>query len=627
MSDSTHSAPFSAPEPSWLAPLFPGYAIECLIATGGMGAVYKAVQISLDRPVAIKILPREFGQDEEFRTSFETEAKTMARLNHPNLIGVFDFGEVEGMLFIIMEFVPGKTLFHSAHGMAIVQDEAARIVVGVCEALAHAHEHGILHRDIKPGNILLDQQARPKIGDFGLARPIGAAVKDGETIFGTPHYTAPEVLKYPNGVDARADIFSVGVVFHELLTGGLPANDPRPASVISGSDPRFDAIIRRATHPSPDLRYASAADMAKDIKAVHVTAAATGVRPRSPMPMAGAGPMGRPQAYRGTVGIPAKSSSAGVVMGTLAIAVAVVVAILIMTKGPKEVPPTAPTPGPDVVETPVPPKPEPKPDPKPKPKPEPEVVKVDPKPDPEPEPDPEPMPEVVKKEDPEPVAPTPMPTFDVPGFLDKARAITRQRATPYLTDHAKELAKNLDAYERKVKREVRDLDKVRRGFVEGRVEESFEQWHKDGNRVPKNLENPGGRGGPPGGLGGGGRNDDKGFFDTIKGFHEETYLKQVELDEKLDLTLSQLANTVYLLGLRKQVERLTDPNEVPSVEKIKEEIETVTTTPKYFTALMRGLSTEAAKEAANGAESEKDDGKDKKDDKKDEKDKDVADKE
>lgn len=268
MINSDSIAVFEAPELASLAPLFPGYEFEGLIATGGMGAVYKAVQLSLDRPVAIKILPPEFGQDALFRANFEAEAKAMARLNHPSLIGVYDFGEVAGMLFIVMEFVLGQTLYHSAHGIAIAPETAASIVADVCIGLAHAHEHGFLHRDIKPANILLDQQARPKIGDFGLSRPIGTAVMAGEGIFGTPNYTAPEVLLHPQQVDARADIFSVGVVLHELLTGQLPANDTRPASVISGCDARFDAIIRRATNPVPELRYPSASYMAKDLLAL-----------------------------------------------------------------------------------------------------------------------------------------------------------------------------------------------------------------------------------------------------------------------------------------------------------------------------------------------------------------------
>ena len=140
---------FHAPEIDHLAPLFPAYHIESLIATGGMGAVYRAVQKSLDRTVAIKILPHEFSQDPTFCASFEAEAKSMARLNHPNLIGVYDFGEVDGMLFIVMEFVPGQSLFHCAHGHAVEPKEVIRLISGICSGLAHAHENGIIHRSLK----------------------------------------------------------------------------------------------------------------------------------------------------------------------------------------------------------------------------------------------------------------------------------------------------------------------------------------------------------------------------------------------------------------------------------------------------------------------------------------------
>ncbi len=259
---------FLAPESADLAPFFPGYEIEGLIATGGMGAVYCAVQKSLERTVAIKILPQEFSQDAAFCAGFEAEAKAMARLNHPNLIGVYDFGEVNDMLYIIMEYVPGQSLFHSAHGQAIDPDEVIRLVSGICDGLAHAHANGIVHRDIKPSNILLDLNAQPKIGDFGLARPVERKAVEGEEIFGTPHYTAPEVCTSPASVDYRADIFSIGVLLHELLTGRLPADDPRPASVIIHCDPRFDAIIRRATDPLPERRYANAGEISKDLRAI-----------------------------------------------------------------------------------------------------------------------------------------------------------------------------------------------------------------------------------------------------------------------------------------------------------------------------------------------------------------------
>jgi len=256
---------FIAPETTELSELLPAYDIQAFIAKGGMGAVYLAKQKSLDRSVAIKILPREFGEDKEFRKQFEAEAKAMAKLNHPNLIGVYDFGEVDGMPYIVMEYVAGKSLYYSAYNKVIDQSEACRLVLGICEGLAHAHEAGILHRDIKPANILLDSKANPKIGDFGLARAVESREREG-IVFGTPGYTAPEVLKDPHSVGKRSDIFSTGVILYELLTGELPGKTYVPASQKMKVNPRFDRIIRRATHPSPTLRYADGAAMAAELK-------------------------------------------------------------------------------------------------------------------------------------------------------------------------------------------------------------------------------------------------------------------------------------------------------------------------------------------------------------------------
>jgi len=273
---------FQAPEIDQLAPLFPAYHIECLIATGGMGAVYRAVQKSLDRTVAIKILPQEFSQDPSFCTIFEAEAKSMARLNHPNLIGVYDFGEVDGMLYIIMEFVPGQSLFHSAHGHAVEPNEVMRLISAVCSGLAHAHENGIIHRDIKPSNILLDHRNEPKIGDFGLAHPVGTGHQEGAEIYGTPGYTAPEVVNDPKSVNHRADIFSIGVLLHELLTGKLPADDPRPASQIAHCDLCFDAIISCATAENPEARYANAHQIIADISNIQNQVASAAAHPARP---------------------------------------------------------------------------------------------------------------------------------------------------------------------------------------------------------------------------------------------------------------------------------------------------------------------------------------------------------
>ena len=287
MNEPSFPTGFVAPEASELAPLFPGYDIHDLIATGGMGAVYRAVQKSLDRTVALKILPMEFSEDAEFCAGFAAEAKAMARLNHPNLISVYDFGSVNGMLFIVMEFVPGKSIYHSANGVAIDPLVVIRLVTGICHGLAHAHENGILHRDIKPSNILLTTNAEPKIGDFGLARPIERKSEAGEMIFGTPGYTAPEVMEAPQSVDHRADLFSVGVLLHELLTGKLPKADERSASMISGCDIQFDPIIRRAIDPETANRYTSAAEIASDLQSI-ASSPVTG-----PMAKAGATPSGR----------------------------------------------------------------------------------------------------------------------------------------------------------------------------------------------------------------------------------------------------------------------------------------------------------------------------------------------
>jgi len=260
---------FIAPSIEELTPLFPNYRIEAFIAQGGMGAVYKATQKSLDRTVALKILPREFGNDAKFRASFEAEAKAMARLNHPNLISVYDFGKVDGMLFIMMEYVKGKALYYSIHKKAIEPKIALNLISKISRGLGHAHKGGILHRDIKPANILLDIDAEPKVGDFGLARPMDA--KRGEGLaFGTPGYTAPEV--YTNAdvpIDQRSDIFSVGAMLFELVKGRAPK--PGATNMSTGLDPRLDELLRKATHADPNKRFNDVTELADRLDALAPT--------------------------------------------------------------------------------------------------------------------------------------------------------------------------------------------------------------------------------------------------------------------------------------------------------------------------------------------------------------------
>ena len=260
MSDSS----FTAPSLTELGNLLPAYDIEAFIAEGGMGAVYKARQRSLHRDVAIKVLPSELGADPAFRSSFETEARAMARLNHPNLISVFDSGETAGLLYIVMEYIPGKSLFHSAHNRNVDPVQAADLVAGICQGLAHAHDNGIIHRDVKPANILLTPKRQPKLGDFGLARQAGPTSQG--LAMGTPGYTAPEVTQNPDNADRRSDIFAAGVILYELLTGKSPEPKSPPPSKVAGSDPALDVIWKTATQPDPADRYPSAAAMASALE-------------------------------------------------------------------------------------------------------------------------------------------------------------------------------------------------------------------------------------------------------------------------------------------------------------------------------------------------------------------------
>ena len=263
----TEPIAFDPPEPNELSELLEGYQFTSLIATGGMGAVYKALQLSLDRFVAIKLLPAEFGADTSFRDQFQAEARSMARLNHANLIGIYDFGEAKGMPYIVMEFVAGKPLYYSSYGKAIDQTKAVELVIGICRGLAHAHHAGVIHRDVKPANILLDTEARPKIGDFGLA---GAADSDeeGGLVYGTPGYAAPEILSNPKAIGAPSDIYAVGVILYELLTGQMPEEPPSPPSSIAGCDKRLDPIFKKATRRNPALRYQDANELADDLQKI-----------------------------------------------------------------------------------------------------------------------------------------------------------------------------------------------------------------------------------------------------------------------------------------------------------------------------------------------------------------------
>jgi len=252
-SPAQHQPPFDVPSVEEMAALLPQYSFEKLAAFGGMGAVYKARQVSLDRLVAIKILPPEFGRQEDFADRFKSEARAMAKLNHTHIVGVYDFGITqEGHLYLVMEWVEGETLHTLIHKGCIPVRKAASLAMQLCDALAFAHHNKILHRDIKPGNIMINEDDQVKVADFGLARPITGEAE--ENPFGTPDYAAPEILG-KGAVDQRADIFAAGVVLYEMLTGRVPQQPRRSVTEFAPLSPKWDELIDRATHADPTKRF------------------------------------------------------------------------------------------------------------------------------------------------------------------------------------------------------------------------------------------------------------------------------------------------------------------------------------------------------------------------------------
>lgn len=264
---------FTPPSLSELSRRFPQLDILELLGKGGMGAVYKARQRGLDRYVALKILPPEIGQDPAFAERFSREARALGKLNHPNIVAVYDFGQVDGLYYFLMEYVDGANLRQAIRAGSVTPTNALPIVGQICDALQFAHDEGIVHRDIKPENILLDKRGRVKIADFGLAKLLGREQADQvltatHQVMGTLRYMAPEQMEGSKEVDHRADIFSLGVVFYELLTGELPVGRFAPPSKTVGVDVRLDEVVLRALEREPTLRYQQASEVKTRVQAI-----------------------------------------------------------------------------------------------------------------------------------------------------------------------------------------------------------------------------------------------------------------------------------------------------------------------------------------------------------------------
>ncbi len=279
--------PAAAPTPEEIAKNFPQLEILELLGEGGMGMVYKARQPQLDRFVALKILSPLLSQDSAFSERFSREARALAKLNHPNIVAIYDFGKAGDFYFLVMEYVDGMNLRQLEQAQKRLQpEEALTLIPKICEALQYAHEEGVVHRDIKPGNILISKKGRVKIADFGLARIAGRESKDSrltgaQDVMGTMHYMAPEQLENPLAVDHRADIYSVGVVFYEMLTGELPIGRFSTPSQKVQVDVRLDEIVLRALEKEPDRRYQHASEVKTDVETLAATTEALAARLRA----------------------------------------------------------------------------------------------------------------------------------------------------------------------------------------------------------------------------------------------------------------------------------------------------------------------------------------------------------
>ena len=252
---------------------FPQLEILELLGRGGMGAVYKVRQRNLDRIVALKVIPPAAARDPEFAERFAREARALARLNHPNIVTVYDFGQSEDVYYLLMEYVDGVNLRHTMRASSLQPEEALAVVPQICDALQYAHDQGVVHRDIKPENVLLDRSGRIKIADFGLAKLLGLGAEDfsltrTQQVMGTPRYMAPEQIDRPSKVDHRADIYSLGVVIYEMLTGELPVGRFALPSERTSIDPHIDRVVLRSLEREPEQRYQRASHLKSDLAAV-----------------------------------------------------------------------------------------------------------------------------------------------------------------------------------------------------------------------------------------------------------------------------------------------------------------------------------------------------------------------
>lgn len=263
------------PTVSELQELFPNLEILSFVGHGGMGTYYRARHPKLDRLAAVKILPVNPDIDAELIENFKKEAKAMARLNHTNIIGIYEFMETKSTLYLVMEFVEGDIFERLINTRSFDHNEIIAIISQICAALTHAHQRGVIHRDLRPGNTLLNKNGLVKVGDFGLARLMGEELfrrKMTETnlAMGTMDYVAPEQLEPGQPVDHRADIYSLGMMIYKLITRILPQGTLiEPSKLVPNLDPRMDELVIRCLQRDPANRYQNIHELWTDIDRIH----------------------------------------------------------------------------------------------------------------------------------------------------------------------------------------------------------------------------------------------------------------------------------------------------------------------------------------------------------------------